>query len=154
MADYKVLDDFQLYIKPVVHRELTAFCTKLTGIEQATVDAADGFSLAIGSYRDWLSGFGAIKAWSSWGNYDKNQFLQDYARHAAPDLHEGLKHLNRKNLFAKAEGERMGLGWAIEHMGAEFEGRAHCGRDDALNMARLLTLSTKFGDVIRNRVYG
>jgi len=154
LSDFSVVDDFQLYIRPVVHRELTAFCTKLTGIEQTTVDAADEFSLAIGSYRDWLSGFGAIKAWSSWGNYDKNQFLQDYARHATPDLHEDLKHLNLKNLFAKAEGERMGLGWAIEKMGVKFEGRAHCGRDDALNMARLLTLSTKFGDVIRNRVYG
>jgi len=89
LSDFSVVDDFQLYIKPAVHRELTAFCTKLTGIEQTTVDGADEFSLAIGSYCDWLSGFGNINAWSSWGNYDKNQFLQDYARHDTPDLHEG-----------------------------------------------------------------
>ena len=93
-------------------------------------------------------------AWASWGNYDKNQFEQDYARHNADDLHEGLKHLNLKNLFAKSSGKRMGLGWAIEHVGAKFEGRAHCGRDDALNMARLLTLSPDFGDLIWSRVYG
>ena len=142
MTEFAVVDDFQLYIKPVVTPVLTAFCTELTGIEQATVDGAKGFNLAIADY---------IKAWSSWGNYDKKQ---DYRRHSTPDLHEGLKHLNLKNLFAKAEGERLGLGWAIQKMGAEFEGRAHCGRDDALNMARLLTLSTQFGGILRNRIYG
>ena len=153
LTDVSVLDSFQLYIRPVVHRTLTPFCTELTGIEQAMVDAALPFSQAVPAYQDWLSQFN-IAAWASWGNYDKNQFEQDYARHNADDLHEGLKHLNLKNLFAKTSGKRMGLGWAIEHVGAKFEGRAHCGRDDALNMARLLTLSPDFGDLIRSRVYG
>lgn len=152
LSDFSVADDFQLYIKPIVNPVLTDFCTELTGIEQATVDKADVFSMAIPVYRDWLSGFGSIKAWSSWGNYDKNQFEQDYRRHGTPNLHEGLRHLNLKNLFAKATGERLGLGWAIEKVGAKFEGRAHCGRDDANNMARLLTLSPEFGDVILSRI--
>ena len=62
LNDFNVVDDFQLFIRPVVHTKLTEFCTELTGIEQSIVDGADVFSLSIDHYRNWLSGFENIKA--------------------------------------------------------------------------------------------
>ena len=154
LQDYSILDDYQLYIKPVVTPTLTAFCTKLTGIEQDTVDAADPYGMATGTYKNWLASHDDIVAWASWGNYDKGQFELDCSRHGVDDPHLGLPHFNLKNLFAKAVGEkRMGLGRAVKYVGAKFEGRAHSGRDDAMNMARLLTLSPKFGDIMKARIY-
>ena len=154
LADYAIIEDYQLYIKPVVTPALTDFCTKLTGIEQATVDAAEPYGTAIDSYKQWLAGHTNIAAWASWGNYDKGQFEQDCRRHNAGDPHAGLPHLNLKNLFAKATGQkRMGLGRAIKYVDATFEGRAHSGRDDAVNMARLLTLSPKFGKLMKTITY-
>lgn len=150
LSDFAFVDSFQLYVRPVVTPELTEFCTKLTGIEQETVDAAKVFGLAVGVYQDWLAEHSGITAWASWGNYDRGQFELDYARHNVPDLHSGIPHLNLKNLFAKAMNKkRMGLGRAIDFVGADFEGRAHCGRDDAINMSRLLKLAPQFGELIR-----
>ncbi|MGB0906786.1 MAG: exonuclease domain-containing protein [Maricaulaceae bacterium] len=154
LADHAIVDDYQLYIKPVVTPKLTDFCTELTGIKQATVDAAEPYGPAIESYKRWLSGHDDIVAWASWGNYDKGQFETDCRRHGADDPHTGLPHFNLKNLFAKAVGERrMGLGRAVKFVGAKFEGRAHSGRDDAMNMARLLTLSPKFGALMKTKIY-
>lgn len=148
---FSLIDSFQLYVKPVVNRTLTLFCTQLTGIEQSTVDSAEPFFLAVEAYRAWLRDNGEIFAWASWGNYDIGQFELDYARHGVSDLHAGLPHLNLKNLFGQAVGEkRMGLGKAIEFVGAKFEGRHHSGRDDAVNMALLLTHSPAFGALIQS----
>ncbi|MEP3891056.1 MAG: 3'-5' exonuclease [Hellea sp.] len=154
LADFEILDDLQLYIRPVVTRELTPFCTKLTGIQQETVDSADIFSVAIGDYKTWLSGHSNVLAWASWGNYDKGQFDLDCNRHGVTGLHLNLPHFNIKNLFAKAVGaKRMGLSRAIKYVGSKFEGRAHSGKDDAMNMARLLTLSPKFGELMKAEIY-
>lgn len=153
LQDLSIIEDYQLYIKPVVKRQLTAFCTELTGIEQETVDAADIFGVAVNSYQSWLASHDNVLAWASWGNYDKGQFDLDCARHGVEGLHAGLPHFNLKTLFGEASNiRRMGLGRAVKHVGAEFEGRAHSGRDDAVNMARLLTLSPKFGKLIKEKV--
>ena len=43
MADadtLKVVDEFASFVRPVRHPQLTAFCTELTSITQAQVDAA------------------------------------------------------------------------------------------------------------------
>lgn len=154
LSDLEILDSFQLYIRPVVTPILTPFCTELTGIEQDIVDKALPFGMASQDYVDWLAKFESVKAWASWGNYDKGQFELDYARHGVSDFHAGLPHLNLKNLFAKAMNiKRLGLGRAMTFAGASFEGRPHCGKDDAMNMARLLSIAPQFGNLIRSRIY-
>jgi hypothetical protein len=40
-ATNTVVDEYRVYVKPVVHPKLSAFCTELTGITQAQVDAAE-----------------------------------------------------------------------------------------------------------------
>ncbi len=50
----RVVDTFHRYIRPVVYPTLTPFCTRLTGIEQATVDAADTFQDVFRAYVLWL----------------------------------------------------------------------------------------------------
>ena len=152
-SNLEIVDTFQVYVRPVVTPMLTGFCTELTGIEQETVDAAEPFGLAVTAYREWLGRHPELAAWASWGNYDKGQFELDCERHCVPGLHANLLHLNLKNFFAKAVGEkRMGLGRAIKFVGATFEGRAHCGLDDAINMSKLLSISPEFGTLIKERI--
>jgi DNA polymerase III alpha subunit (gram-positive type) len=43
------------YIKPDVHPTLSAFCTDLTGIEQATVDHGISLEGALQLHQDWLN---------------------------------------------------------------------------------------------------
>src|SRR3990167_8892595 len=45
---------FHEYVRPVFHPKLTAFCTELTGIQQATVDAADPFTSVFARVKKWI----------------------------------------------------------------------------------------------------
>ena len=43
-SQFEVIDEFQSFIKPVRHPELTDFCKELTTISQQEVDSALGFA--------------------------------------------------------------------------------------------------------------
>ncbi|EFA76558.1 putative RNase III [Heterostelium album PN500] len=50
----KIVDTFREYVKPVHNPRLSAFCTELTGIQQAWVDEAQTFSVVMENHRQWL----------------------------------------------------------------------------------------------------
>src|SRR6476620_8744740 len=54
---FEVQSDFQQFIKPVRHPNLTEFCTQLTSIRQADVDAAVPFAAALQRMQQWLADF-------------------------------------------------------------------------------------------------
>ncbi len=45
--------EFQQFIKPVRHPQLTAFCTELTTIRQQDVEQAPQFPEAIAQFKSW-----------------------------------------------------------------------------------------------------
>jgi len=140
-APLSTVDEFSIYIRPRVHPQLSAFCTKLTGITQATVDAGIRFEELGELLRVRLGDLKSNLAWASWGEYDRRQLEQDANRWAVPSPLEGIPHFNLKKLFAKnrrIKGSRPGVSRALSLVGLTFEGRPHSGADDARNIARLL----------------
>jgi inhibitor of KinA sporulation pathway (predicted exonuclease) len=129
--------EFQTFVRPVRHRQLTPFCMKLTSITQADVDAAPRFSQAIFALRDFLRGTSAL--FCSWGAYDRGQFQRD-ARFHRMQLPLGERHLNLKEAFSRRLGEprEYGTGQALRRVGLTFQGTHHRAIDDARNIARLL----------------
>lgn len=147
--DLKIISEFQTYIKPVVHPQLSAFCTQLTSITQSDVDTAPGFAEALTALDSWLeqcaSTFGPVAGWGSWGAYDKKQFDRNAAllNLPAPGISQ-RKHLNVKQVYADALGLKRhspGLGKALRYENLQFEGTAHRGIDDAKNITRLLPVA-------------
>lgn len=135
------LSEFQTFVRPVRHRTLTPFCTKLTTITQADVDGAPRFPQAIAALAAFLrdhAGSGQA-LFCSWGGYDKNQFRRDAQRHRVA-LPLGERHLNMKEAFSKRLGEprQYGTGQALRRLGLSFSGTHHRAIDDARNIARLL----------------
>ncbi len=130
----RAIDEFQTFVRPVVHPALTAFCTELTTITQAEVDAAPGFrEVALA-----LAAFGKDAIFCSWGNYDRNQLAADARRHEVAMPLPG-PHMNLKDLFARAlGGRRRGNRSALTRVGLTATGTHHRGIDDARNIARLL----------------
>ncbi len=129
------IDEFQTFVQPVVRRELTAFCTELTSIQQADVADAPRFYEAIAALAAWMP---AESLFCSWGGYDKNQFAQDAARHGV-ELPFGDEHLNVKKAFARATKNRpMGMKRALVLAKIPLDGTHHRGIDDARNIAKLL----------------
>ncbi len=137
-ATFRVVDEFQSFIKPVRHPALTSFCTALTSIRQSDVDTAPTFPEAMRRFKPWLCRYGGF-VFGSWGDYDQRQLRQDCDFHQLP-YPISASHLNLKRLFAERRGfaKRPGLGDALRLAGLDFAGTPHRGIDDARNIARLL----------------
>lgn len=144
-AGFRVVDEFQSFIRPVRHPRLTAFCTQLTSIQQADVDAAPGFKEAISNFKAWLYQYSGF-VFCSWGDYDLKQLRQDCDFHKLP-YPISAPHINVKRQMTERQGlaKKPGLGQAVRLVGLEFSGTHHRGIDDARNIARLLPFA--FGDV-------
>lgn len=130
----RTLDELMMFVRPRLH-PITPFCTRLTTITQADVDAAEPFPVAAGR----LAAFGRSALFCSWGNYDRNQLAADSARHGiAPPL--GPAHWNLKEAFSQARTSRRRFGTyaALRAVGLTPHGTHHRGIDDARNIARLL----------------
>ena len=138
----KIVDEYEVFIKPILNPTLTTFCKTLTTITQEDVDNAMGYKEALEDFKTWFAKYDNF-LFCSWGDYDKSQFLQDCKLHgvAYPFSEE---HLNIKKEFAKVQKVKpCGLDVALNHVGLELQGTHHRGIDDARNMACLMPFIVK-----------
>jgi inhibitor of KinA sporulation pathway (predicted exonuclease) len=134
----EIESEFQTFVHPVRHPQLTAFCTELTGIRQHEVADAPRFPVALEAMKQWMDAF-EDALFCSWGDYDRNQFMQDCDQHRIDyPFHSG--HLNLKAEFSRAANQRKkyGITDALRQLGLRFVGSHHRGLDDARNIARIV----------------
>lgn len=135
---WQPVEEFQSFVRPVIHPELTDFCTQLTGISQEDVASAPPFPEVLVRFHAWSQRFEPL-VFGSWGNYDKKQFQQDCEYHhcafpiTAP--HVNLKAQSSKQLGLR---KRHGMSAALKIAKLDLIGAHHRGIDDARNIARLL----------------
>lgn len=126
----------RLLVRPT-RSTVSAFCTELTGLTQAEVDGgmpfADACAALVREHR------AAVRAWASWGDYDRKQFARQCERGPAR-YPFSQRHLNAKAAFTTAYGlrKRPGMAQALQVAGLPLEGRHHRGVDDAWNIGALL----------------
>lgn len=133
-ATLEPIDEFQTFVRPLVHPRLTEFCCQLTTITQADVARAPTFRIVAPR----LAAFGAGALFCSWGGYDRSQLERD-ARRSKVRTPLGPRHLNLKDAFARVAGDRpVGTHAALRRVGLTATGTHHRGIDDARNIARLL----------------
>lgn len=135
---HQSLEEYQAFVKPVRHTQLTDFCRELTNITQWEVDAAETFPEIFPDFLAWANEFPHF-VFCSWGDYDRFQFESDCAYHKM-DYPFGENHINLKAEFAGIMGRRkkMSLQAALASVGLEFRGSQHRGIDDARNTAELI----------------
>lgn len=136
-----ILGTFQSFVRPVVNRQLTSFCTELTGITQDQVDGAQPFSQVAPLLQDFaLKYAGPASIWASWGAYDRVQFGHDSERHGVENPIAHLGHANLKKIFAKHRKiRRVGMMGALKVTGLGHSGSHHRALDDAINIARIMS---------------
>jgi len=134
----EIVSEFQAFVRPVRHKELTPFCLELTSISKEQDSGAETYPEVNETFRKWLISLGGNYDFCSWGAYDKKQFDQDCAYHKVPYPFVG-PHRNLKTEFTELLGtkKRFGLGQALRRLGFEFEGTPHRGIDDARNIVRV-----------------
>jgi inhibitor of KinA sporulation pathway (predicted exonuclease) len=133
----------QILIKPT-RSTVSAFCTRLTGITQE--EAANGIELSEACAilrREYESD---KRLWASYGDYDR-RMLEKCCSELGVPYPFGPGHLNVKTLFAVTLGLpcEVNLETALGRIGLQFIGRAHCGKDDAFNVGRLLAVLMERG---------
>ncbi|KAL8529277.1 hypothetical protein ACS0TY_006633 [Phlomoides rotata] len=136
---------FQTYVRPTCNQVLTDFCKDLTGIQQIQVDRGVTLSEALLRHDKWLEKKGikntnfAVVTWSNW---DCRVMLESECRYKKirkPPYFN--RWINLRVPFQEVFGDdRCNLKQAVEKAGLTWQGRAHCGLDDAKNTARLLAL--------------
>jgi inhibitor of KinA sporulation pathway (predicted exonuclease) len=139
-SSLKSIAEFQTFIKPLRHPILTSFCQDLTSITQEQVDRAPTYPKAMESFQEWLLDY-PQSIFGSWGEYDRQQFLQDSQFHKLPLPYPlSSSHMNLKKLFSENQGlsKKYGMAGALKLAGIELIGTHHRGIDDARNIAKLL----------------
>ncbi|KAG8363728.1 hypothetical protein BUALT_Bualt19G0052500 [Buddleja alternifolia] len=136
---------FQTYVRPTCNQLLTDFCKDLTGIQQIQVDRGVTLSEALLKHDKWLEKKGiknsnfAVVTWSDW---DCRVMLESECRYKKirkPPYFD--RWINLRVPFHEVfGGAKCNLKEAVEKSGLSWEGRPHCGLDDAKNTARLLAL--------------
>ena len=133
-----IVDEFQTFIRPVRHPQLTPFCTELTSIRQSDLTDSPRYSEALSLLQRWLMPFDQY-LFCSWGDYDKSQFEQDCRFHQISYPFRS-DHLNLKKQFSKSQSltKKYGMAGALKLANITLEGTHHRGIDDARNMAKLM----------------
>jgi inhibitor of KinA sporulation pathway (predicted exonuclease) len=135
---FEIESEFQTFVRPVRHPQLTAFCAELTGITQGQVAGAPLFPMALEAMKKWMDAF-SDALFCSWGEYDRKQFIQDCEYHGVGyPFRSG--HMNLKAEFSRFLNlrKKLGISEAVRHLGLSFEGSHHRGLDDARTIAHIV----------------
>lgn len=133
----ETIGEFNAFIKPKLHPELSEFCTELTTIEQRDIDQADNFKTVITDFWNWID-IDEDYLLCSWGFYDRSQFKKDCELNQLNTA--WLKHhISLKHQYAEIKNLRrpMGMGGALRKENIPLEGTHHRGIDDAKNISKI-----------------
>lgn len=137
--DGRVIESRSFLVRPLTHPTLSDFCTELTGITQADVDAAPVFRDVVPALDAWLAER-ELDYWCSWGRGDLRLMNLEAQRQGASPAFIDLPHANMMKGWQKTQRyrNRAAMRTAFRVHGLELQGRHHSGEDDARNVARLL----------------
>ena len=79
--ELEIVDEFCMFIKPLLHPKIDKFCTKLTSITQDDVEDAPHFDEVIAEFEKWMDVDNTRTALFSWGDFDRRQFVKDAQLH-------------------------------------------------------------------------
>lgn len=126
---------FQSFVRPIVHPDLSHYCTDLTGITQDDVRSAAVFEDVVGMFQDWIDIYDSGYVLCSWGDKDKDLLMADCSRHGV-ETDWLAPYIDLKAQYHELKGLRRkrGLKRTLQHEQMEFEGDHHRALDDAANL--------------------
>lgn len=131
-------DEFQRFVRPAIHPNLSDFCKALTCIEQKSVDSAEGFDTVFPAFMQWIGDDSYTLV--TWGEPDVQYIKDDCKRHSLkfPKRFQ-KKHFNAKEAFSTLKGIRpCSMAQALQMLNIPLTGTNHRALDDARNVAKVL----------------
>ncbi|KAK0421036.1 hypothetical protein QR680_015034 [Steinernema hermaphroditum] len=154
----KIVGQFRSFVRPTINPTLSEFCTNLTGVKQADVDAAPTFVKVLENFRQWLHSYihpwgennraGVMKNFAivTDGPWDIGKFFQMECIRAeqlelkVPHTFRSYINIRRAFVFKYKKTHslsKVNLSGMLTVLGMDFVGREHCGLDDSINVARI-----------------
>ncbi|EGG25415.1 putative RNase III [Cavenderia fasciculata] len=162
----QVVAQFAEYVRPVYNPTLSAFCTQLTGIQQATVDSADIFENVFKRHFKFLVDNKLLQengarneenpfAVLCCGDWDLLQMLPAQCRinknesgelHYLPPPNYFTEWINVKKIFEKNYNmSAYGMANMLRQLSIPLVGRHHSGIDDCRNISSIVIAMLKKG---------
>lgn len=128
-ADFKKVDQLDLYTLPMYNKTLSDYCIDLTGITQKYLNAnAIPFPNAMKIIAETIT---KDTIFCSWGDFDKRQLQRDCEEWDIPFPFSD-EHINiKKEFMDKYKRKKAGLQKACRILSLRFEGAPHNGLADA-----------------------
>jgi ERI1 exoribonuclease 3 len=160
---FEIVSEFHQYVMPSVHKQLTPFCTELTGITQDMVDGQPHLPQVLGMFKDWMYQQGLLRdcdgpsfAFVTCGAWDLKTCLPNQAAHMGIKLPTYFRnYINIKDAFKQWAGKKkakdassFGMVGMLQVLGLPLVGRHHSGIDDSRNIAAILRELAKRGVVL------
>lgn len=139
----QVIAEFQKYVKPLIHKKLTKFCTNLTGIRQETVNKGVTLQEATKEFNKWLAENGCIGRnfdIITVGNWDLGIiFPEECERKQIKPASHLRRWVNIKDEYGIFYNCRKpgGMAKMLQNLAIKLEGRHHSGIDDCRNTAKI-----------------
>ncbi|KAJ3053687.1 3'-5' exoribonuclease 1 [Rhizophlyctis rosea] len=155
---YEVLGEFHEYVRPVINPILSPFCKELTGITQEMVNTAHSFPVVLGNFERWLSHHTPYPHTNTLficdGPWDIRDFIRKQCQTSILDRPPYLQRfIDLRRLYTDFyKRDRANLSGMLHGLDMRFEGREHCGLDDARNIARIVRRMMRDGCVMRENV--
>lgn len=137
LAKGEITDTFECLVRPKHSKELSDYCTELTGITTDQVRSAEYFEQVYPKFVRFC-GSRYKHTLIAWGAYDGKEIENACQAHNL-ELKHPRHYINASLLFKEKHGlpKKIGLHRAVEHCGFEFEGTQHNALHDALNTAKV-----------------
>lgn len=135
-----IIKEFDVFVKPIKHPNLSDFCKKLTSITQEQVDRGLPFKNAMEEFGKEMFGNPAT-LFGSWGKYDFNFIGEQCGEKGVSIPYDTEKVINLKSLVASIKGWKkrgLSISRSLKEMEMEFKGTPHRGIDDTKNIRRIL----------------
>ncbi|XP_078417154.1 ERI1 exoribonuclease 3-like isoform X1 [Cetorhinus maximus] len=131
----EIESEFHTYVQPVVHPELTSFCTELTGIVQSMVDGKPTLPQALQMVDDWMQEEGLLdpkvnSIFVTCGDWDLKTMLPGQCQYLGlpvPDYFKKWINLKKAYSFAMGNYPKNGLPFMIKEMNLQHIGKLHSG---------------------------
>ena len=152
-----VVAEFHSFVRPTAKPILSDFCTRLTGITQAQVDAAPALPEVLQQFEAWRVKQGLVYdderkdfVFATDGPWDLRFFMQgETARKGIARAPYFDSWCNIKRLYTDFyQVKRCKIKKMLEIQGMEFEGRLHSGIDDTRNIARIAMKMREDGAIL------
>ena len=142
----EVESEFHMYVRPVEKPQLTKFCSKLTAIEQSTVDNGFELSDVLEKFHNWLLENKLLDEDVSWttvwcGDWDLKTMLPNESLRKGITTRSYWKQwINVKSVFDQRYklSKRKGMSDMLDHLDIPLTGHHHSGIADARNIVKIV----------------